>query len=729
MGDDALLFNVNNDGLEVVLVLDYSGSMSGFPLVQLKAAANSFVDMMDFGDNIGVVWFNQEASLDYVLTELADVEIADQVKTVINEADAGGMTSIGAGLLLADDCLDAVWGQDKAIVLISDGMENTAPMVEDVIPEISCDINLYTIAIGQADPAQMAYLANDVGSGMGMSYDLTSASYSSSSIVWPNPEPQPGVSSLELQRVYRDLSIITGGETQELLENGTVANGEVDEYEFQVDAAFDGTELIWRIDWTSGDLDLELIAPDGSVYDHEAIAASSDIRLIEYGTYEIIRVSNIASGQWRVAVAGVDVFEETEYDLSISTAGNPSDIGVGFLNQDIEPDNNSTPTVLQFEDDKAKVCGSLGIGDGVDMFALIPEASGTYCISLDNLDAKTSVYVHGAYYDDKGILREDKLAFINSYQRVNPLHPSKYIVRNHIDNLFIDATKYIACYIDVAAKNRGKNSRSETNYNLIVEKSDLPEQTFDEFNFKSGHGDPALVGVADNEGLLSGSASGWVGQGDGQDVFMFDLAAAGEFNFALTGLNAKARINLYHQYEKNNKLRYDKIASGKFKDAMAVIDGILLDGGSYYIEVLSGDKGRGKFNTEYAIGIDGSFLNGVTDNNNWEDAVEVGTGRVDSYVGFCDPVDFYKFSVLTPDSYDLNLSGEGNNAVMAIYEWDAARDKYREVANSRLRRGEAIIAGLELDAGLYYVEIISADRGHGKKNTGYELNVSTADIG
>jgi len=59
--------------VDVVLVIDRSGSMSGDKIEDAKNAAKQFVDLMNEGDQVAVVSFNEEARVDFPLTLIAPI--------------------------------------------------------------------------------------------------------------------------------------------------------------------------------------------------------------------------------------------------------------------------------------------------------------------------------------------------------------------------------------------------------------------------------------------------------------------------------------------------------------------------------------------------------------------------------------------------------------------------------------------------------------------------------
>jgi uncharacterized repeat protein (TIGR01451 family) len=138
--------------LSVVTVFDQSGSMQlpatvGSTKTKLQAAQEAtamFIDLLRLsaGDKIGVVPFSTTASeppgstLDTVTESKKTTLIGsppDRNGGVVGALSAGGSTSIGDGLQTAQSQLNAdTSGNTQAILLMTDGMQNTAPFIEDV---------------------------------------------------------------------------------------------------------------------------------------------------------------------------------------------------------------------------------------------------------------------------------------------------------------------------------------------------------------------------------------------------------------------------------------------------------------------------------------------------------------------------------------------------------------------------------------------------------------------
>ena len=153
----------------VGFVFDHSFSMSedagdGTTKVQkLREAANIFVNVMLSGDGIGIVRFDDTAQ---ILMPVTDVGIAGTgtgrvaATNIINspQLDPAGNTSIGDGVLKGKQDLDAAVAPAydvKAMLVLTDGMENIAPMLAAVGPSITAN----TFAVGLGLPGNISTAA------------------------------------------------------------------------------------------------------------------------------------------------------------------------------------------------------------------------------------------------------------------------------------------------------------------------------------------------------------------------------------------------------------------------------------------------------------------------------------------------------------------------------------------------------------------------------------------
>lgn len=105
---------------DVVLVLDRSGSMSGYPMEQTKEASLKFIDtVFEKESRVAVVSYDDEAVINCGLTDNQQ-----ELETKINEIYDGGSTNMYAGLEQADSILQNSQADKKIIVLMSDGLPN-----------------------------------------------------------------------------------------------------------------------------------------------------------------------------------------------------------------------------------------------------------------------------------------------------------------------------------------------------------------------------------------------------------------------------------------------------------------------------------------------------------------------------------------------------------------------------------------------------------------------------
>jgi predicted ribosomally synthesized peptide with SipW-like signal peptide len=145
--------------LEVALVSDVSGSMSGAPLSALKTAATSFVGNLSSPDEAAAISFNSGASTEQELTTNYQL-----VQNAINSYSAGGGTSIAAGIIEGEDELlngtNATAGASKVMILLSDGQSNETAAINAANDAKNNGIRIFTIALGSADTGLLESVAS-----------------------------------------------------------------------------------------------------------------------------------------------------------------------------------------------------------------------------------------------------------------------------------------------------------------------------------------------------------------------------------------------------------------------------------------------------------------------------------------------------------------------------------------------------------------------------------------
>ena len=153
-------------GVDLFLVIDRSGSMSGDKLNMAKNAGVSALDLLRSRDRLGLITFDHEFVVDFELSPISEKE---SLKSKIQGIPLGGGTSIYPALEKAFNLFDEN-SKNKHIILLSDGVEgphNYEPLLE-LMRESS--VTLSTIALGgDADIKLMEYLAVNGG---GRFYDV-----------------------------------------------------------------------------------------------------------------------------------------------------------------------------------------------------------------------------------------------------------------------------------------------------------------------------------------------------------------------------------------------------------------------------------------------------------------------------------------------------------------------------------------------------------------------------
>ncbi|MBC8424955.1 S8 family serine peptidase [bacterium] len=142
----------------LALVLDKSGSMSqasGVPgktrMDVQRLSAGVVVDYMIAGDRISLAAFSDDAEA-LTSQEIGDTPTAaaaarQALLDDINDLSPGGRTSIGDGVVKGDDALEAQSGYShEAILVLTDGIENTKEYIEDISPAHK----VYAIGLGDA---------------------------------------------------------------------------------------------------------------------------------------------------------------------------------------------------------------------------------------------------------------------------------------------------------------------------------------------------------------------------------------------------------------------------------------------------------------------------------------------------------------------------------------------------------------------------------------------------
>jgi Tol biopolymer transport system component/uncharacterized protein YegL len=144
--------------VDVLLVLDHSGSMAGEPLAQAKLAAKAFITEMDLSaDRVGILQFDDTAQLiQEMTTDTARLAAA------IDGIPEGGGTSVAEGLRVAYESLKSNSRIDAipVIVLLSDGGSDPSEALRVADTAKAAGIQIVTVALGTADEDLLKSIAS-----------------------------------------------------------------------------------------------------------------------------------------------------------------------------------------------------------------------------------------------------------------------------------------------------------------------------------------------------------------------------------------------------------------------------------------------------------------------------------------------------------------------------------------------------------------------------------------
>lgn len=308
-------------------VIDRSGSMVAFGYTE-PALSNGrrMVDLMSLNDTVAVCSFNQAATTHLARTTISDPGVFTVAKDAVNAIAFGGWTSIGAGLQAAGHELVGVSGP-KAIVLLSDGYQNRAPWVADVLPTLPTGTRVHTIALGpQSDQALLQTIA-----------EATSGQY------YFSP------SELELHEIYNFIRAEAAEEELALNETFAFSGREADEVIRQIVVDEGAAYALFSVSWNNPDANIRvtLSPPQGPIMDLSRVHRSDG------RAYKLLRIRRPQGGVWSIGMrpaAGsgtfsctVAAFLRSELRLRLVPAarafiaGKPINVLVQVLDRQVPP--------------------------------------------------------------------------------------------------------------------------------------------------------------------------------------------------------------------------------------------------------------------------------------------------------------------------------------------------------------------------------------------------------
>jgi Mg-chelatase subunit ChlD len=157
--------------LQVVLVLDISGSMTGQPLVDAQAAAARFLDRLRPGDQAALLAFSDAPNPDpAVLDPVREIGFTSDLGMLydaIEGLQAGGYTHLYEAVSKSVRMLEVTPGGHRAVLLLSDGRNDPTEAgdpQEAIQLAQAAHIPLFVIGLGdQIDEPYLRQLASETG--------------------------------------------------------------------------------------------------------------------------------------------------------------------------------------------------------------------------------------------------------------------------------------------------------------------------------------------------------------------------------------------------------------------------------------------------------------------------------------------------------------------------------------------------------------------------------------
>lgn len=291
--------------IDVMLVIDRTGSMSGDRIAAAISSGQEFFDLIPNGEGnkAGLVSYSAPYSpVDAPIDDKATVDVAmDDVDDALKATAQGvialmtpsGYTSIGAGLTKAMEQI-VEHGEPlhrKTIVLLSDGKENRPPNVDELLPLLCKEYRVHAIGLGGSiNAALMQQIA-----------DETHAEF----LHTLDPD--------ETVLLYQQIFALEEDEEIVGQEEGSFGAGEEEEAEGEQTKTFpivnSDSKATFIVTWKKPEVsfDVELESPKGDKVDPDKAQRSRNMSYVKRDTHVIYTLQRPVratdwEGEWKVKV-------------------------------------------------------------------------------------------------------------------------------------------------------------------------------------------------------------------------------------------------------------------------------------------------------------------------------------------------------------------------------------------------------------------------------------------
>ena len=388
----------------------------------------------------------------------------------------------------------------------------------------------------------------------------------------------------------------------------------------------------------------------------------------------------------------------------------------------------------------------VGYDDGIDYRKLIVNQGGSYTLTVGDLDSAVKLTLWEV--DEKsGKLKSLKNISVTPKQNKDGSWSSR---SGAISDLLLEAGTY---YVSVQNPSASKGINTDYYVKLEGDVFNRPDNDYKN-NYVRGYlkhettdAEVLTTVIPDDRSKFSDLAvisDEWVGFADSVDFQRVVLEESGNYTFQISGLTGKAKLTVWEYNDKGQLKSLKNISvtpkmdkNGNWSVQSGELKPLLLEAGKEYfvsVEATNWKKGEG---SGYDVTVSGEVFNNPGNallNSTWDAAdvksITPGTTVADEWVGYGDANDFFSLTLGADDagSYLFRLStsaGLNGNATLNVYQkQDDGKGGFKLKSVGKFTNTKSDSITLDLESGDYFVEVMSADKGKGKKNTDYDLDVT-----